>query len=90
MSAPEELPAPSAEIVLIRVFVQSYLATVSKRRGEAFLRHAADLLATEESLSGVTPIRPPKSQPAVTRARMQALALFRQYLPTLIASVGTE
>jgi hypothetical protein len=72
------------------VFVQSYLATVSKRRGDAFLRHAADLLATEESLSGIMPIRPPAAHGSVSKARKQALAVFRAYLPVLIASVPKE
>jgi len=85
-----ELPPPSAELVLIRVFVQSYLATCDLPPGErasAFLRHASGLLADEDSLSRVMPIRPPSGHAAVAKARLQALVLYEGLLPTFIAEL---
>lgn len=83
----QDLPAPSAEIVLIRVFVQAYLATTSRRRADAFLQHAAGILEDEESVSLLLPIRPSWQHGAVARARRGAVAIFRQVLPALIASL---
>ncbi len=84
----ELLPAPSAELVLIRVMVSAYLATAPRRRSEAFLRQAAKLLENEEAVSLLLPMRPPAQQAELSRARREAVAMFRQLLPVLIASVA--
>lgn len=83
----ERLPAPSAEIVLIRVALSAYLSTVSKKRGDALLRTMAELLTSEETLSQLLPIRPAADHVAVSRARRGALAIFRALLPTWLAVV---
>lgn len=86
----ERLPAPSAELVLIRVMVSAYLATAPRRRAEAFLRHAATLLENEESVSLLLPIRPPTQHSALSKARRQAVAMFRELLPALVASMAAD
>lgn len=86
----EELPEPSAELVLIRVFVAAHVSTISRRRGEAFLRRTAELLENEESVASLVPIRPMAQAAAMNRARREALAVFRTYLPALIASLSKE
>lgn len=84
----ELFPAPSAEMVLLRLFVQSYLATAPRRRAEAFLRHATKLLETEEGLSLLLPIRPQMHDAARSEARQEAVIMFRQLLPALVASMA--
>lgn len=90
-SGAEELPEPSAELVLIRAFVVSYLSTCHLKpsaRAEAFLRHASELLATEDSVALLFPIRPETRQAEVNRARRQAVTLFRQLTPTFVAALA--
>lgn len=89
----EELPAPSAELVLIRVFVTSYLATAHERprkRAEAFLSEAARLLESESSVALLLPIRPPSQHAELARVRREAVTLFRQLVPTFVASLPGE
>lgn len=90
---PEPLPAPSAELVLIRVFVTSYLATAHerpKKRAEAFLSEAARLLESESSVALLLPMRPPSQHSELSKARRQAVTLFRQLVPTFVASLPGE
>jgi hypothetical protein len=83
-----DLPEPSAELVLFRVFLTSYIADLPKKKCERLLRRMADMLANEESLDTVLPIRPKGDRPAVIHARRQAIAMYRQMLPVLLASLG--
>lgn len=88
-----ELPAPSAEMVLIRVFVQSYLATAHVKprlRARAFLDAAARSLADEESIATLLPIRPARDHAAVAEARKQAIGIFRQLMPAFVAKLPSE
>lgn len=86
----EELPPPSAELVLIRVFVTAYLATTTPRRANAFLREAARLLESEESVALLLPIRGASQYAQVAMARRSAVALFRQLMPTFVACLPGE
>lgn len=88
-----ELPPPSAELVLIRVFVTSYLATAHerpKRRAEAFLSEAARLLKSESTVALLLPIRPAAQHSELTRVRKEAVALFSHLLPLFVASLPGE
>lgn len=92
-SQPDDLPAASPELVLIRVFVQAYIATAHekpRRRARAFLHRASTILADEESVSMLLPIRPAAAHAEVSRARRQALAMFRQLVPALTAELPWE
>lgn len=87
------LPPPDPTLVLIRVFVEAYLATAHlkpRARARAFLDVATNALATEESVALVFPIRPTSEHARVSLARRQAVALFRQYLPVFIARLPPE
>ncbi|WP_332763991.1 hypothetical protein [Phenylobacterium sp.] len=88
--APSELPPPSAEIVLLRVFASAYLTTVSRKKGDAFLRAAAEILRDEESLAAVMPIRGASQAAAVSKARRGAIALFRALTPTFLGRLGPK
>lgn len=83
----DAMPAPSAEIVLMRVAISAYLETNSKKKGDAFLRSMAEILRDEESLSAIVPIRPAVNAKDVAHARRGAIALFRALLPTFVAKV---
>ena len=83
----DELPPPSAELVLMRVFVESFLETAPPKQARAFMRVATAILENEQSVSLAFPLRPSPKQPEITRARMLAVALYQQLLPTLMARV---
>jgi hypothetical protein len=72
-------------LVLLRVFVESYLATAPRKKGEKFLRMAGEALAEEELLASVFQIRPSRQHAAVRRARKEAAAIFERYLPVWLA-----
>lgn len=81
----EILPPPSAELVLIRVFVEAFLETAPRKQARAFMRVAAGILADEASLALTFPIRPKSDAAKTADARRKALAQFRALLPVLIA-----
>jgi hypothetical protein len=84
---------PTAEMVLIRVFVSAFLATADekpKRRARAFLDAATRMLADEESVSVLLPHMPAAERLAVNRARRQAITLYRALLPTFVAKLPPE
>lgn len=80
-----ELPPPSAELVLFRVFVETHLATLSRKKGKRYLQRMAETLAAEESMTSVLSIRPHAQQNAVRKARKQAAVLYERMLPVLLA-----
>jgi hypothetical protein len=81
----DDFPAPSHETVLLRVMVCAYLAGLPKREAERYLRRIAEALASEESLLSISLLRPPPEQAEVNKARRQAIAVFRRYLPLFLA-----
>ena len=91
MNSPiETLPSPSAALVLIRVFVSSFLATQPRKRGQAFLAHAATLLESEDALSVILPMRPASQDKDVARARQAAVRAFRALLPVFITALAGD
>lgn len=89
----EELPAPSAELVLIRVAIQAYMASAHekpRRRARAFLTAASSILADEQSVSELLPIRPATAHARVMASRRAAVAIWRQMLPVFIAKLPRE
>jgi hypothetical protein len=83
-------PPPSASLVLIRVFVTAFLKTQPRKRSEAFLDEAAAMLASEDRLTELFPIRPEADHAAVRQARREAVAMFKLNLPTFLASIEDE
>ena len=84
---PEDLPPPSAELVLYRVHVEALIATLGRRKAEKYLRTASEIFATEQSLSAVLMFRPMAQQEPLMRARRAAAYWFKQALPTFIARI---
>lgn len=82
-----ELPEPTATLVLFRVFVCAFLSVMGPKKGDAVLREMAEMLATEESLSSIMPIRPASQAHAVTKARREAVGAFRALLPAFLGMV---
>lgn len=70
--------------------MEAHLATLSRKRGERFLRLMAEKLAEEQNLSEVIAIRPSSQQQAVRRSRRQAAELFERLLPILLARLPEE
>lgn len=87
---PGELPEPSAEMILLRVFAEAYVATNSRRKGEKFLRFVAAKLADEENFAAVFPIQPTPTWGAARRAQRQAVGQYRAWLPALLSRVDVD
>lgn len=88
LAAQVELPEPSAELILLRVMAEAYVATMPRKKGERFLRTVAEKLANEESFASVFPIRPTPQWIASRTARRQAVGQYRAWLPTFLARVS--
>lgn len=83
----EELPAPSAELVLYRVTMQAFLRNMKRKDADEFLRELCETLASEDAVSQVIPLRGPGRYSDVQRARRGAVAIFRQYLPIFLSAL---
>lgn len=79
------LPPPSAELVLLRVFLESFVTIMGPKKAERFLRMSAERLASEENLANILPIRPHSDDAALSAARQSAMLWMRQMLPILMA-----
>lgn len=89
-SLPSDVPVPTAEAELLCVFVEAWLSMRSKDEAMRFLKLAAEILAEREAMAAVVPIRPSPSQAAQDRASRRAVALFRRFLPALLARKGAD
>lgn len=83
----EELPTPSAELVLYRAHVQALLRVLGRKKGERYLRLMAGQLAAEENLSNVLSIRPSSQALEVRMSRRQAATIFDRLMPVFLASL---
>lgn len=86
-SEAEELPPPSPELVLIRVFVESFLQTAPPEQAQAFMDAATSILADEATASLVIPIRAKPQYGRTAKARREAVAHFRALRSVLMARV---
>lgn len=86
----EELPEVSASLVLIRTGAEAVIRALGRKRGEKFLREWMNLLATEESVALLLPIRPTANRAEQSKAGREASAWLRAAAPTLIASLPPE
>lgn len=87
LTSSENVPAPSAVLVLWRASVMAFITVCGRRKAERFLEVMTRQLADEENLSSVFQIRPNTEQAAVRQARREAAELFRRYLPLFLASL---
>lgn len=83
----DELPTPSAELVLSRVIVEAWLRTVTRKEGAAFLQNLAGVIGDSEEMAAVVPILRTEAGRAKARAEREALAALRQMLPVFIATL---
>lgn len=88
LAEPGEVPEPSVELLLLRVFAESYVATAPRKRGERFLRTVGEKLAKEVNLSAAIPIRPTSGRASMMVAQKQAAEVYLRWLPTFLARVG--
>lgn len=86
-SLSDELPDPSASLVISRVIVEAWIRTVSRRQGAEFLKSLAAVLEDREEMACVVPIRRTEKAAAAARAEREALAALRQMLPVFIATL---
>lgn len=90
LSEAASLPAPSAELVIIRTGAQAVIRALGRRKGEKFIKEWMELLASEAAVEALLPIRPQHERAAVADAQREAMAWLRQVAPTLIASLPPE
>lgn len=83
----DELPDPSAPLIISRVIVEAWLRSVGRKDGLLFLENLARVLGDREEMSSVVPIRRTDSGRAAARAEREALAALRQMLPVFIATL---
>lgn len=81
----EELPAPSAELILWRIHVEAMLTVLGRKKGERYLTLMAEKLADEENLASIFQIRPASHRGATRRATAQAAELFARSMPLFLA-----
>jgi hypothetical protein len=72
---------------LVRVLVQSFIATQPRRRGEAFIAHALETFRQEGSVCLLRPARSRGRRSSDAEAHDGAEALFSRFLPVLYASL---
>lgn len=89
-SQPEEMPPPTAELVLLRVHVEALLSSMRRKQAEKYLRIVSEILATEETLAQILPLQARSHHAALNQARRGALYWFRAALPTFIARLPKE
>lgn len=83
-----ELPEPSFQTILWRAGTEAYLATAHlprKQRAPEYLRIMGEILANEETVSLLFPIRPLSQRGALRVEQRKAVAIFRQLAPTFFA-----
>lgn len=89
----EELPPRSVELLLMRIFVQAHVMTADlprSGRGHAFLKAVLRLLEDDDAHELVLPMRAPDDWAVKRRHRREAVAVVRNWLPTLLEVLPQE
>jgi hypothetical protein len=86
----KELPATSASLSALRMMCQAHLRTMSRRRGERFIRELALVVSREESVRTLMPTRPREQRAAQEQAQDEAAQWIRLVLPILLSSLPDE
>lgn len=87
-SETDELPEPDFNTILFRVLGEVFLATAHlkpKERAPAALRLFAEIMAAEDGLSHVLPLRRTARQAAHAREWHKAMAVFAELFPVFLA-----
>ncbi|MGH6958788.1 MAG: hypothetical protein ACREEW_19155 [Caulobacteraceae bacterium] len=89
-SAAASGPRPSADLILISVFVQAHLATLSTKRAARFLDAAKATMDRHRDLAELPRIRPTARDAELAEAVGEASAWLRSMMPTFRAVAGVE
>lgn len=78
---------PTPTMILFRAIVGAHLTLISEKKADAFLKEVTRIMADEEALAAVTPLRPTPRSKALAQSRILAAEAYRAVTPVLQASV---
>lgn len=81
---------PDGALATSRMIVEAWLQTVGREEGARFLKNLGVVLANQEEMSCVVPIRRTAAGKAAARAERDASSALRQMLPVFIARLPPE
>jgi hypothetical protein len=84
---PSDFPEPTAALVLWRITMEAQVASMSRAKGERFLRLVGERMADEANFADVLQIRPPSRWKKMRAARLEAAELFARCLPLFLAKL---
>ena len=84
MVGPEDVPEPSAELILWAAFTEATLSMLSAKDRLRFLRKLDALFEEKADLAEVTRIRPRSKDPELRKAIKGARAWYRACLPVFL------
>jgi hypothetical protein len=84
------LPPSSASLSAMRMIAQALLRTMTRRKGEIFIRELALIVSREETVRTLMPTRPAHQRAAQERAQDEAAQWIRLVLPILLSSLPDE
>ncbi len=89
----EGLPPMTPEFILWRATFEGLMEASKaprRRRARVLVETTAQVMADEETLAQIMPIRPEREAAEVAKARRQAVALFRTYSPIFLARLAPD
>jgi hypothetical protein len=87
---PEDLPAPTPELILFRAHAEATIAALGKKRARVYLETMGNALAEDPRSPPIIPLRPLAHFEALVRARRAAAYWFIQALPTFRARMPRD
>jgi hypothetical protein len=87
---PDEMPEPTAEMVLFRVHVEVLISLMGRKKADRYLRLMAEKLADEENLSAVFKLRRSAKHEALRKAHQDAALQFQRFLPVWLARASRD
>ena len=82
-----ELPAPSAELILISTLTRAYLRRLPKSERRAFLKDVTDDLQWQSDVASAIRIRPSSQDTLVAAARREAAAWWARILGLMMTQL---
>jgi hypothetical protein len=82
---PAAAPPPTVDRIMWRVQAEALVTVLGRKKGEAFIRAMATTFAAQEAVADIIPIRPGSYHADLRKAQLEAAALFRGFIPSLIA-----
>ena len=84
----DDLPPPSAELVMLRVLIEAHLATHSRRKAARFLEAVNDLFDQHDQLRNAYRLRPDVYDDQVVEARRKARNWFNRLMSVYLRRLG--